>query len=92
MIQRGHAALALQAHDEAAQRLPAVRVERRQRLVEQQQVGPGAERARQRDPLLLAAREPRHPPIGDAAEADVVEQLLRPAAPVATPGARGAQR
>ena len=42
-----------------AHRLAQPRVEVRQRLVEQQQRGPPHQRARQRDALLLAARQPR---------------------------------
>ena len=48
---------ALQRLDLVAQPQPHAGVERRQRLVEQQQAGRGRERARQRHALLLAARE-----------------------------------
>ena len=47
----------LQRLDLVAQPQPHARVERRQRLVEQQQAGRGRERAGQRHALLLAARK-----------------------------------
>ena len=42
--------------------LAQLHVERAERLVEQQRGGPVDERARERDPLLLAARELPRPP------------------------------
>ena len=54
---RRHAEPLLQRADLAAQPHALERVERRQRLVEQQQPGRRRERARERDPLLLAAGE-----------------------------------
>ena len=53
----GHAELALDFLDLDLHRRAQVPVERRERLVEQQHLGPDDERARQRDALLLAAGE-----------------------------------
>ena len=53
----GHAEPALQRLDLVAQAQPHARIERGERLVEQQQAGRGRERARERDALLLAAGE-----------------------------------
>ena len=52
-----------------------VDVQRREGLVEQQQVGARGERAGERDPLLLAAGELRRPPVGEPGHVDGVEQL-----------------
>ena len=52
---RGHAELLLQRADLAAQPHALERIERRQRLVEQQQARRRGQRARERDALLLAA-------------------------------------
>ena len=56
---RRHAERSLQRADLLAQAHALERIERRQRLVEQQQAGRRRERARERDALLLAARELR---------------------------------
>ena len=56
-------------------RTPHARVERRERLVEQQQAGRGRERARERDALLLAARELRRIFRALLGQADQREQL-----------------
>ena len=68
-VERGvgdeHGGLLAVAHDPAQQRAHGgcgVDVERGERLVEQQEVGIGGERAGQRHPLLLAARHLRGPP------------------------------
>ena len=58
---RGGAELAQQAPQLDLHRLAQLAVEGRERLVEQQQLGPDRERARHRDALLLAARERRAP-------------------------------
>ena len=56
--------------------LPAqLEVERAERLVEQQHLGPVDERAGQRDPLLLAAGELRWLALRVVAELDQLERL-----------------
>src|SRR5690606_12958169 len=50
-------------------------VEVRQRLVEQEHLGPNRNRPRQRDPLLLAAGELRRTPIGEAGEPYQLQSL-----------------
>ena len=57
----GEAELLLQAHQLEARALAQLAVERRQRLVEQQELGPLGQRAGQRHALALAARELRRP-------------------------------
>ena len=74
----GDAELALQRADLLAQVDADDRVERRQRLVEQQQAGRGGERPRQRDPLLLAAGELGRELGAAARQADQLQQLLDP--------------
>ena len=74
----GHADLLLQAADLAAQAHALERIERRQRLVEQQQTGRRGERARERDALLLAARELARVLRLAAGQADQLEQLGDP--------------
>jgi hypothetical protein len=51
--------------DFPAQVVAQGRVERGERLVEQQNPRPDGERARQRDALALAARQARDPPLGE---------------------------
>ena len=73
---------------------PRLRVQRRERLVEQQQRGVGGERPGQRDPLGLAAGEPAGTAPGEAADAEPVEVRLGVpsrlgAAPAAGPGREG---
>ena len=63
------------AAQQRAHRGHRVDVERGERLVEQQQVGAGGQRAGQRDPLLLAAGELPRPPLGERTHVDGVEQL-----------------
>ena len=58
-----------------SRRSPPRTVERAERLVEHQQAGRDRERAGQRDPLLLAARELRDPPVAQLAEPDEIEHL-----------------
>ena len=53
-----------------------VRVHARGRLVEEHDVGPADERARERQSLRLAAREPAHRRAGRVAQPDEVEQRL----------------
>ena len=60
----GEAELLLQAHQLEARALAQLAVERGQRLVEQQELGPLDQRAGQRHALALAARELRRPPRG----------------------------
>ena len=60
---RRHTELALDAADLGAHREAQRRVEIRQRLVEQQQMRPLDESARERDALLLAARELARAPV-----------------------------
>ena len=57
----GEAKLLLQAHQLEARALAQLAVERGQRLVEQQELGPLDQRAGQRHALALAARELRRP-------------------------------
>jgi len=73
--QRRQAKVGLQAHDQAADLFAAVGVKRRQRLVEQQQVGLGAQRSRERDALLLATGEAVHRAVHERAQADLLEAL-----------------
>ena len=73
---RRDAELSLQRADLLAQAHALERVERRQRLVEQQQPRRGGERARQRDALLLAAGKLRRK-LGPAArQADELQQFV----------------
>ena len=58
-IDEGEAELLLQAHQLEARALAQLAVERGQRLVEQQELGPLDQRAGQRHALALAARELR---------------------------------
>ena len=73
---RRHAELSLQRADLAAQAHALERVERRQRLVEQEQARRGGERARERDALLLAARELGRELGAAARQADELQQLV----------------
>ena len=77
------AELLLDLADRAPQFLADLGVERAERLVEQQHLGPVGERARDRDALLLAARELGRQALVHALERDELQQLLR-----AGPGAR----
>ena len=75
--QRGHARVAQHARQLAPRRRARARVERRQRLVEQQRPRAARERPRQRDPLALAARERARARVGQRADPEALEQLLR---------------
>ena len=78
--QRGDAESLLHRPDLLAQLQPDLRVERGQRLVEQQHLRLDRQRAGQRDALLLAAGELMRVAPGVLGEADHVEQLSRRAA------------
>ena len=54
--------------------LAQLAVERRERLVEQQQLGPHRERARHRDALLLAARQRAHRAVGEGGQMHELEK------------------
>ena len=69
--------LGLHARDQAAQLGAAAGIQRRERLVEQQQPRAGAEGPRERDALLLAARQALHAPAGETGEADLVQAHTR---------------
>src|SRR2546422_9759685 len=65
-----------EAADHVPQLATRLRVEARGRLVEEQEVGTGDERARHRESLLLAARELAHPCGALLLEPDQAEHLL----------------
>ena len=73
---RRHVLLLVQAPQPAAQLLAHRRVERAERLVEQQHAGLDGERARERHALALAARELRRIAVGEAVELHEREQLV----------------
>ena len=77
-VDEGDAELALQAAQLAAHLQPEILVERRQRLVQQEHARVGDDRTRERDPLLLAARELRRHAVGERAELHLVEHGARP--------------
>ena len=58
-----------------ARALAQRRIEVRERLVEQQDARRGRERAGERDPLLLAARDLAHPPVLEAGEVHQRQRL-----------------
>ena len=60
---------------------PRQRVERAERLVEQQHAGPADQRARERDALALAARQHGRPVVGPVGEPDIGERRRRGLAP-----------
>ncbi len=72
--QRCQAPLALNPHQQPAQFVAAIRVDRRERLVEQQDARLGGERPRERHALLLTAGQHRGRPVGDGAQADLFQQ------------------
>ncbi len=74
---RGQLSALLQVHDDAAQCAAAVRVQRRQGLVEQQELWLGRERPGQRDALLLPARQALDPPITERRQAHLGKVLGR---------------
>ena len=80
-VERRDPELELDAADLLAQLDAHLRVERRERLVEQQHPRLDRERARERDALLHAARELVRIAVAGVAEADELEQLADPAAP-----------
>ena len=83
---------ALNLADPAPQLLADLRVERAERLVEQQHARLVSQRACERDALLLAARELARQPLIVAFERDEPEQLGAPAPAVRAPHAASAQR
>ena len=72
------AELAVQLVEPAAKVLAHLRVERTERLVEQQHLGLRRERPRERDPLALPARELVRVALGERRQLDEVEQLADP--------------
>ena len=81
-VQEADPELPLKALQFAAHMLAQEGIERRQRLIEQQDLRPGDQRARQRDALLLAARHLRRQALGETAHLDEVKELARPLAPL----------
>ncbi len=75
-VERHQQLLQLSAHD-----LPRVRVERRQRLVEQQNLGVAGERAGEGHALALAAGQVVRPRVREVGDAEALEQLPHPLAP-----------
>ena len=73
--QGGHVHLVVQAAQPVAQLLADLRVERAERLVEQQHLGLHGERAGQCHALALAARELGRQPVGEVLEVHELEQL-----------------
>ena len=61
-------------------RFAQLQVERRERLVEQQHLGPADQRAGERDALRLAAGEGRDRAVAEALEPDHRQHLLDPLA------------
>jgi hypothetical protein len=76
------AEIALQALQFTAHVFAQERIERRKRLVEQQNLRPRDEGARQRDALLLTARQLRRQPIGKVAHPDEFQELARARPPL----------
>jgi hypothetical protein len=68
----------VQAAQPGAQLLAHARVERTERLVEEQDPRLHGERPRERHPLALAARELGGVALGEAVELDQLEQLVDP--------------
>ena len=83
---------ALNLADRAPQLFADLRVERAERLVEQQHARLVRQRASERDALLLTARELARQALVVALERDEPQQLRAPAAPVGAPHAARAQR
>ena len=75
-VDEGDADLALQRLQLALHLLAQLEVEGAERLVQQQHFRLIDQRARQRDPLALAARERRRPPRAETAQRDQGEHLL----------------
>ena len=85
-VDHGHAELAVQALELGAGVVAELGIEVGQRLVEQQQARPADQRAADRDPLLLAARERARPAGERVADAQHLGDL---ADPLAQLGGRG---
>ena len=79
----GEAMLAPDAREQLVHLGAGQRIERAERLVEEQHARAADQRARQRDALLLAAGEDRRPVVGAVGEADIGERRLRRLAPAA---------
>ena len=75
-VKRGHAGLLEDDAQIVAQPQPQFGIEVRQRLVEQQQLRPVDDAARQRDALHLAARERHHRPVGIFRQPDQFQHLV----------------
>ena len=73
---RRHVHLVVQAAQPGAQLLAHARVERAERLVEEEHLRLDGERARERHALPLAAGELRGVAVGRARELDELEQLV----------------
>ena len=78
-VDHRHAELLLQRADLAPHLLAQLRVEVRQRLVHQADLGLGDDRAAERDALLLAARELRGLALEQLAEAEEAGDAIEPA-------------
>ena len=72
--------------------LVAAGIEARGRLVEEQHLRLAGERARERQPLLLAAGQPARRPLAEPVEADQREQLARRAPRARRADAGGRER
>ena len=75
---RRHVDLVVEAAQPLAELLADVRVQRAERLVQQQHLGLDGERASQRHPLALAARELRRVAVAEPLEVHEPDQLLHP--------------
>ena len=84
-VQHRQPPLAADAAEHLLQRLPRLRVDGAERLVEQEGAGPGGERPRQRDALALAAGQRRRPAAEQVGRADGLGEPRRPP----RPGRRG---
>jgi hypothetical protein len=76
------AEIALQALQFTAHMFAQERIKRRKRLVEQKNLRPRDEGARQRHALLLTAGQLRRQPIGKVAHPDELQELARAPAPL----------
>jgi hypothetical protein len=77
-VDKGYAELALQPLQFLAHTAAQERVERRQRLVEQQNSRLGDKRSRQGNPLLLTSRELRGQTVGKILHFHQAQKLARP--------------
>jgi hypothetical protein len=80
-VQEADPEFPLKALQFAAHMLAQEGIERRQRLIEEEDLRTGDQRSRQRDALLLAARHLPRQALGEAAHLDEVKELARPLAP-----------